>query len=374
MLRRHRLSAAERSESRVRWATDVGHEHQPSRALVRLREKMVRMEEEPVPQSLDGRPLVAWVGAEPGHEDKAPVFVRREGNTIVVREKDPCDPAPSRIPCYEGDEVTKLLPVSHTSVNTTSEVGDMSGLVVSMRLVETRREPGHVYARTLRHGEADDGRRIHIEPGDAFTIEAMTVELEHIDAQEQPTESGYVPLTPVLWSWLSIGERDESLYRYLLAAARRLDQVNEMLTAVQRHEDAANEGAHYGPTFRRHVFALIGAVESTVVALGRAIAMAEKAADLIGTSAKLPESITRLSAGVTAIRNAYEHIEDRALGTVFGKPDPVALTIFDHGTLLREDTIVYGDHRLTLDDLRTLIADTRQFLKDAAKGPVTTEG
>lgn len=59
---------------------------------------------------------------------------------------------------------------------------------------------------------------------------------------------------------------------------------------------------------------------------------------------------------------------------MFGKPDPVALTIFDHGTLLREDTIVYGDHRLTLDDLRTLIADTRQFLKDAAKGPVTTEG
>lgn len=46
---------------------------------------MVRMEEEPVPQSLDGRPLVAWVGAE------------------------------LRIPFYEGDEVRKLLPVSHTS-------------------------------------------------------------------------------------------------------------------------------------------------------------------------------------------------------------------------------------------------------------------
>ncbi len=93
-----------------------------------------------------------------------------------------------------------------------------------------------------------------------------------------------------------------------------------------------------------------------------------------GQVINLPESITRLSASVTAIRNAYEHIEDRALGTVFGKPDPVALTIFDHGTLLREDTIVYCTNRLTLDDLRTLIADTRQLLKDAAKGPAATAG
>lgn len=177
------------------------------------------MEEEQAPQSLDGRRLVAWVGAEPGHEDKAPVFVRREGNMIVGREKDPCDPAPLRIPFYEGDKVTKLLPISHPSINTTSEVGDMSGLVVSMRLVETRRDPGHVYGRTLRHGEADDGRRIHIEPGESITIETVIVELDHIDAQEQPTESGHVPLTPVLWSWLSIGERDESLYRYLLATS-----------------------------------------------------------------------------------------------------------------------------------------------------------
>jgi chemotaxis regulatin CheY-phosphate phosphatase CheZ len=97
--------------------------------------------------------------------------------------------------------------------------------------------------------------------------------------------------------------------------------------------------------------------------------MAKKAANLTGTSASLPDSIARLSTSVAAIRNAYEHIEDRALGTVFGKPDPVALTIFDHGALLREDTIVYGEHRLTLNELRTLISDTRQFLKDAAKGP-----
>ncbi len=202
-----------------------------------------------------------------------------------------------------------------------------------MRLVPTSRQPGRVYARTLRHGEEDDGRRVHVEPGESVTIEQLTVELDHVDAQQEATDSGYVPLTPVLWSWLSIGERSEVQYRYLLAAARRLDQANEGLIAVERYRVAANEGASLGSTFRRYAFALIGAVETTVVALGRAIDMAKKAAASIGTTVELPQAITTMEDAVVAIRNAYEHIEDRALGTVHGKSDLVALTIFDHATL-----------------------------------------
>lgn len=331
------------------------------------------MDEAPAPQASpeSGPPPRAWVGATPGHEDRAPVFVRRDGNKIIVREKDPCDPEPARIPMYEGDEVIGMIPISHMSVNTNSETDDLTGLIVSMRVVLTRREPGHVYLRTLRHNEVDDGRRVHVEPGESFTLEQVTVELDHIDSSEQPTDSAYVPLTPVLWSWLSIGERNDVQYRYLLAAARRLDQANEALMAVERHTAAANETAHFGPTFRRHVFAMIGAVETTVIALGRAIDMAQKAATSLGVPGELPEAITSSAGSVLAIRNAYEHIEDRALGTVHGKPDPVALTIFDHGTLLREDTIVYGHHRLHLhEDLPKLLAETRQYLKDTARDRV----
>lgn len=331
------------------------------------------MTEEPasMSSSSDGRPLKAWVGAKPGHEDSAPVFVRRDGNRILVRQKDPCDPEPERIPMYEGDEVIGLTPISHMSVNTTGEVGDLAGLIVSMRVVPTRREPGHVFARTLRHNEVDDGRRVHVEPGESVTLEQITVELDYIDSKELPTDSGYVPLTPVLWAWLSIGQRNNVQYRYLLAAARRLDQANEGLMAVQRHTEAANEATRYGPTFRRHLFAIIGAVESTVITLGRAIDMAQKAAASFGAAVELPETITSRAESVFAIRNAYEHIEDRALGTVRGKPDPIALTIFDHATLLREDTIVYGRHRLGLDDdVPILIAETRQHLKDAARDHV----
>jgi hypothetical protein len=106
---------------------------------------------------------------------------------------------------YEGDEVIGMIPISHMSVNTNSETDDLTELIVSMRVVLTRREPGHVYLRTLRHDEVDDGRPVHVEPGESFTLEQVAVELDHIDSSEQPTDSGYAPLTPPLWSWLSIG-------------------------------------------------------------------------------------------------------------------------------------------------------------------------
>ena len=42
----------------------------------------------------------------------------------------------------------------------------------------------------------------------------------------EPTETGYAPLAPTLWTWLSIGSESQIRFRYLLAAARRLDAAN----------------------------------------------------------------------------------------------------------------------------------------------------
>ncbi len=112
---------------------------------------------------------------------------------------------------------------------------------------------------------------------------------------------------------------------------------------------------------------MIGAVELAVVALGRAVDMVRGAANAIGASAQVPEAITKSEAAITALRNAYEHIEDRALGNVQGKPDPIALTIFDHDQLVRYDRIVYGRHRLELvTEVPELLQQARGFLLEAA--------
>jgi hypothetical protein len=49
---------------------------------------------------------------------------------------------------------------------------------------------------------------------------------------------------------------------------------------------------------------------------------------LLGSAPTVPTSISSSQESLTAIRNAYEHIEDRALGQVNKKPHPEALTIF----------------------------------------------
>lgn len=78
-------------------------------------------------------------------------------------------------------------------------------------------------------------------------------------------------------------------------------------------------------------------------------------------------SLSSSQEAFTAIRNAYEHIADRALGQVNRKPHPDALTIVDQSELLSHDRIKYGGPSLDLvHEDPGLLADAREFLKEAA--------
>jgi hypothetical protein len=295
------------------------------------------------------------------------MFVRREGRNVIVRQIDPRDGAPPRVPLWDGDHIVVMEALSHASINTTPEVGDVTGFLFGLRIVETRREGGTVYARTLRLGEVDDGSRVHVAPGESVTLEAITVELDYLDSLQEPSESGYVPLTPVLATWYSCGTHDPVKVRYLLAAARRLDEANRRLIDVGQHRSALAADGLAGPAIRHHLNALIGGVESAVIALGRAVDMADRARELIGATATVPASVRTRKPAITKIRNAYEHIEDRALGLDRGNPHPDALTIFDYRQLLEGNAIIYGPHSLGLsDDVPQLLQDARAFFKVAA--------
>jgi hypothetical protein len=104
-----------------------------------------------------------------------------------------------------------------------------------------------------------------------------------------------------------------------------------------------------------------------IVALGRAVDMVRQAADSIGCTVPLPAQVTSSWPALHDIRNAYEHIEDRALGQVHEKPHPDALTIFDQERLLTAGALVYGKHQLDVTkEVPRLLAEVRQFFKDAA--------
>ena len=170
-----------------------------------------------------------------------------------------------------ASELTVCLALSHMGLNTTETVGDNSGFLFGVRIVEVRREPDAVYARTLRRGEPDDGRRVHVYPGQRGQVRGRAQSSPRSITRGDP--SGYVPLTPVLSTWFSFGQHDGESVRYLMAAARRLDSVNLRLMDVGNVTEALNGDDLPGPAMRSNVLRLIADVESAMIALGRAVDM-----------------------------------------------------------------------------------------------------
>lgn len=276
-----------------------------------------------------------YLGAVTPQQQDEPVRVtlyERNGSQVLVRQVDPCDIDPPPVALLDGDEVRVMEAISHTSMHTNPEVGSTDGFLFHMRVVPVRVEGTTIYARILRTDEIDDGRRVHAIPGGQITFEAGSVvaELDHIDDQAEPTPSGHVPLTPVLWTWLSIGiGHNEARTRFLLAAARRLDTANLLLMEVQERIGRLNQEGLAGPAIRRNVFELVGCVEQAVIALGRAADMVLKTKAQVGSDVPIPQVLADAAEAVKDIRDAYEHIDERAAGKVWRKPHSDALTIFE---------------------------------------------
>jgi hypothetical protein len=199
-----------------------------------------------------------------------------------------------------------------------------------------------------------------------FDPGSVVVEVEWIDRMFEPDEDGYAPLTNTIWTWMSIAPTAEtaSLTRYLLAAARRLDVAHRRFQRIRQDLDDFDESAP-GPHLRLALFEIVGEVGITVVALSRAVDMALRLIEVAPITSPVPKSLTEASSTLAALRNAYEHIEDRAKGEIFGKPDSKALTIFDWTSLFQDNAITYSDRRLELSEVPLLLIDTRNFLKVA---------
>jgi hypothetical protein len=298
------------------------------------------------------------------------VLYERNGSKVLVRQMDPCDPEPDPVDIFDGDELRVMEAISHTGLHTNSEVGSIDGFLFGMRCVPVRVEGTTTYARTLRRGEPDDGRRVHAIPGGQIKFEegALVAELDHIDDQAEATQSGYKPLTPVLATWLLLGHgHDETRTRFLLAAARRLDTANLLRIQIQQRTDRLSVEGLAGPEIRRNLFELVGMVEAMIIALGRATDMVGKTKDLINRRVPVPMAVIDAADAVKNIRDAYEHIDERATGNVWRKPHPDAVTIFDWQRLLSDDVITYGSHELDLEaQVPELIDAIRQFFMDAA--------
>lgn len=252
--------------------------------------------------------------------------------------------------------------VQFISMNLTPDVGANNSLV-AVQVVPAGRDGTKVYGRTLKPGEVDlgtpvtydpdAGEKLHFGPG------SVQITIQDVDRMAKPGPDGYATISNTVWTWFNVGTpTDPALFRYLLSASRRLDTAHSLYTYV---ESALGSFSGPYPHQREQAFAALGLSELLCVGLGRAVDMLQKIPTKFSVNLQLPATITAKALALREIRNAFEHIEDRALGTVFGEPDANALSIFDQTDLLTRGVLKYATHSLALrSEVLPMLLDARR--------------
>ena len=89
--------------------------------------------------------------------------------------------------------------------------------------------------------------------------------LRDIEAAHRPDPDGYAPVSNVLWTWLTVGlPPNPAAFRYLFAAARRLDTAHSLQVQVLAMLESCG-GASIKA--RQKVFDALGLAELMCVAL-----------------------------------------------------------------------------------------------------------
>ena len=94
------------------------------------------------------------------------------------------------------------------------------------------------------------------------------------------------------------------------------------------------------------LFLAWGAAEMAVIALHRAVRLAEKLAHWLDV--EVPDDVRGAASSVKLLRDALEHIDERAEGMVRGRIDPAAHEIFDQEDFIENGRLTYDGHTLDI--------------------------
>ena len=277
----------------------------------------------------------------------------------------------------EGDLDMAISPISHMSLNLGPQVGE-DDAIVRVRVVPIGSDGHTVYARTLNFGEADNGEFITVEPGDTLIFPAgtMKVTIADVDRYSEQTPDGYAPVANTVWSWLAIPPRAPLLtvHNYMLAAARRLDIAHVHCMGALSGLAACSSQASFLKT-RAVMFEALGHAESMCIALSRAVRMLRQAKGKVSVKIAVPVAVDTVESRVRSIRDAFEHIDERAEGKAMREGPADAMSVFDQNDFFTSGILRYAERSLDIagEAVPAMVA-SRQFIIDAvsAEGPTKT--
>jgi hypothetical protein len=148
-----------------------------------------------------------------------------------------------------------------------------------------------------------DDNVIHVEVTGAFTL------------PEDRRPDGYLPITLALGLWAGLyGVPRGEPYRYLWSAAMRLDTAHRTIERARVEIDAYHRSPSGAP---EDALGILGDVQVAIVALHRAVEMARAIPTLFGpVSVTFPRSVEDKREALEQLRDAYEHIDERARGRI----------------------------------------------------------
>jgi hypothetical protein len=299
----------------------------------------------------------------------------REGSTVFVRPLGEQEVDTGKIVEFdpEQEQLIVTTPVYCVTLHTTEEVGRQDDILTWVRVVPDGRDGSKVYGRTLLPDEPDTGLAPQLRPGDNFVLQAgsLVFSVDSVDASAATKfKDGYASIANTVWTWLSLYPTfsckvlPEEVSRFLLSAARRLDASYEAFSLLHNKLKEL-ETVEYGIRQRNLIFEIMGLVEIAIVAMNRALQMALQIHEHYSVNVHFPDSVRDKLRALKEMRNAYEHIEDRALGFVRGQPHIDALSIFNYERLFEEGIATYGNYELDIyNETTQLLIETRQYLKE----------
>lgn len=299
----------------------------------------------------------------------------REGSTVFIRPVDPKEIDTGEKVEYDPEQEQLILTTPHyfASLNKTPGIPHIKDILTYVRVVPDGRDGSKVYCRLLLPNELDTGLAVQFRPGDtgAFREGNQSFSVDIVDKNVAiKFEDGYAYITNTVWTWLYIYPTlsnqilAEDIFPFLLSTARRLDASYKTFSLVQSKLKEW-ETIEYDIEKRNLGFEIIGLVEIAIIAMNRTLQMAWQLHERYSVSVHFPDSVKNKLPALQAMRNAYEHIEDRALGFVNGRPNADALSIFNFERLFNEGIATYGSYELNIyHETIQLLVETRKYLKE----------
>ena len=302
----------------------------------------------------------------------------REGSTVFVRPLGEKESNRCETVTFDSEEehLVPTRPVYCATLHTTGEVGCKEDILTSVRVVPDGRNGSTVYGRTLRSDEPDTGLAPQLRPGDNFAFRAgsLVLSVDNVDISAATKfEDGYSSIANTVYTWLSLYPNlnskiiPQEVTYLLLSVARRLDASHEGFSLLHSKLKEL-ETVEYGIRQRNLNFEIRGLVEIAIVAMNRAFQMADQLGNHFSLSTPFPTSVKDKLVAIKNMRDAYEHIDNRAFGLAGqkSKPHPDALSVFNFERLFQEGIATYGSYELDIyNEAIQLLIDTRQYLKDA---------